>query len=31
MDDYVGGKIEQVTPIIEKVGFKDIKTEEVIQ
>lgn len=29
MDDYVGGKIAQVTPIIEKIGFKEIKTEEV--
>ena len=29
MDDYVGGKIAQVTPIIEKVGFKDIDIKEV--
>lgn len=29
MDDYIGGKIAQVTPIIEKIGFKDIKIEYV--
>lgn len=29
MDDYVGRQIAQVTPIIQKVGFSDIKTEEV--
>ena len=29
MDDYVGGKIAQVTPIIQKIGFKEIKIEQV--
>ena len=29
MDDYVGGKIAQVTPIVEKIGFKDIEIKEV--
>ena len=29
MDNYVGSKIAQVTPIIEKIGFNDIKIEEI--